>query len=410
MRATTSGVTHNVVVDESLPNDFLKSEKQKFKKLLKFKNVYYNEDTIVSDASLNYLNLISENKVSRALKNILIKEYYECERIYPYLGDYFLFSLFDIRLSQKRVNKFSKKNQNDFLNNLNSNHVIQITRWIFENINLKRSISVETYHGNDITLEVLDDFIFKCDYDYDFFVKTKDPIKNYRIAIINGMIETVGEIHHLLHKANQNKEPYVIFCYGISEDVKQNIIKNNSLGRTRVYPVCLDANDENTLNILSDFAVIQGGSVISSDLGQTISQEVSKDLNISKEIMFLPGKIIIKPNVDRSVIVSHKNFIKNRIEIAKRKKDVKIEPLQNRLKSFTSSRLNVYIPSKLKKDKKVIRELDYVLRFMSNLSRTLTKVTICEQIFYMPDEFIRISREKLNSLRENFNNINVFIT
>lgn len=409
MLATTFGATHNIIIDEQLTSNFLKEEREKFSDLNSFKKVFYNKDTMVGDTSLNYLNMLCDSSVDESLKNIVLKEYYDCEKIYPYLGDYFLNMLFGVKLKRSTFNRFSKRDELEFIERIRSRHVKSIATWIFNNTNLKRSINIEMYTGKDIAVEMLDDFIFSCSYDFDFFTKLQDPLKKYRFVIINGMIESVGEIHHLLHKAHEKKEPYVIFCYGMSEEVKQTIIKNNNMGRLRVYPVVLDSNDELTLNILNDFAVIQGGNVVSSDLGQTISQEVSKDLKIAREIKFLPGKIMVKPNVCEAVLDSHKKFLIKRIDEAHLKLDVKLEPLQNRLKAFTSSRLNIYLPGILKKDKKLIRELDYALRFMSNISKNQTRVFIKEEMFYIPTDYINISKEKLKSLLEKFSNIHCFI-
>jgi len=412
MRATTSGVTHKnqVLFGNNIVLNFIESEKQKFKDVSFYKKTFYDKNNVVGDVALNYLNIIVESNIEKALKNIILKEYYSCESIYPYLGDYFLTKLFAGNLSHKKKKMFSKKSQNDFLCQIKSKHAKNIAKWIFENVCLKRSINIESYLGEDIAVEILDDFIFKCSYDYDFFKNiNSESLKNYKFVIINGIIESVSEIHHLLHKANENKEPYVIFCYGVSEEVKHTIIKNNNMGKLRVYPVCLNSNDENTLNILNDFAVIQGGSVISSDLGQSISQEVRKDLSIGNEIKFIHESIIIKPNVSDKTIKAHRDFIKKRIDDAFVKTDVKLEPLQNRLKSFTSSRLNIYIPAVLKKDKKFIRELDYILRFLSSLKLVHTAVEINEEIFYIPTNYINISNEKLKSLKTNLSNIQAFI-
>ena len=318
MRVTTSGATrkNDILIGKDRALSFLEKEKEKFKALSSFKMTLYDKNTVVGDTALNYLNIITQSKFDQSLKNIIVKEYYSCESIYPYLGDYFLFKLFDQKIKHSKVERFSKTKQEAFLQHIRSKHVNCIARWIFENTNLKRSISIEPFLGKEITVEALDDSIFNCSYDYDFFNNLKDSIKNYRFVIINGYIESVSEIHHLLYRANETKEPYVVFCYGMSEEVKQTVIKNNSMGRLRVYPVCLDSNDENTLNILNDFAVIQGGTVVSSDLGQTISQEIRKDLSVSKEIKFLPGKLIIKSNVDKVTIDTHKEFLKKRIDDA----------------------------------------------------------------------------------------------
>lgn len=411
MQATTSGATHkrDILLDEGAALNFLESEKKIFKSLSSHKVTLYNQNTVVGDTALNYLNILVQSKLDQALKNIVVKEYYSCESIYPYLGDYFLFKLFSNPIKLKKAERFSMKKQADFISHIKSEHVESITSWIFENTNLKRSINIEYFLGKTITIETLDDFIFSCSYDYDFFNNLKDPIRNYRYVVINGIIESVSEIHHLLHKANESKEPYVIFCYGMSNEVKHTIIKNNSMGRLRVYPVCLDSNDENTLNILNDFAVIQGGTVVSSDMGQTISQEVSKELNTGKEIYFTPGKVMIKPNVGKIAIDTHINFLKKRIDDAMVASNVKLEPLQSRLKSFTSSRLNIYIPDLLKNDKKFLRELDYVLKFMSKLKLNHTHVAINQEVFYIPTDYIKISNEKLKSLKENFADIQAFI-
>ena len=99
-------------------------------------------------------------------------------------------------------------------------------------------------------------------------------------------------------------------------------------------------------------------------------------MHVSKEIRFLPGKILIKPNVEKKIMDMHKMFLKTRIDDALSKSDGKLEPLQNRLRSFTSSNLNIYIPDSLKRNKKFMRELDYSLRFMSNLRKNQTKILV----------------------------------
>ena len=46
-------------------------------------------------------------------------------------------------------------------------------------------------------------------------------------VLVEGFIETEGEIHHLMHKASITKEPYVVFCTGMSTSVKMLILENN---------------------------------------------------------------------------------------------------------------------------------------------------------------------------------------
>ena len=52
-------------------------------------------------------------------------------------------------------------------------------------------------------------------YSHEKLKKTIEPL-DYDFVIIDGIIETVGEVYHLLLRASQNKRPHVIFCFGMS--------------------------------------------------------------------------------------------------------------------------------------------------------------------------------------------------
>jgi hypothetical protein len=261
-----------------------------------------------------------------------------------------------------------------------------------------------------VLIECLSDFIFNIDYDFSFFNKNKvHDIKNYRFIIINGIVESIGEIHHLLYNANNTKEPYVIFCFGMSEEVKQTILKNNSMGRFRVFPVCLSVNDESSLNILSDIAAIHDSSVVTSDLGQTISQEVRKDLPFGNKISFFKNRIAINPVANKTKIETHRLFLKKRIEEAETKPDVRVDVLQNRLKMFTGNRINFYVPEKLLSDTNYSRRIDYFFRFIACLKLKMKIVNLNCQKFYIPEHFINIVENKRKSLLNKFDNIHAAI-
>ena len=95
--------------------------------------------------------------------------------------------------------------------------------------------------------------------------------------IIDGFIQTVGEIHHILEKSNNDlNNTFVLFCFGMADDVKKTIITNNKKGRTRVFPLSFEFNESN-LNFMNDIAVVHNSDIISSLSGQTISQAVRKN-------------------------------------------------------------------------------------------------------------------------------------
>ena len=195
----------------------------------------------------------------------------------------------------------------------------------------------------------------------------------------------------------------------MSGEVKETIIKNNAMGRFRVYPVCLSVNDENSLNILNDIAAIHDSSVVTSDLGQTISQEVSKDLPYGNKISFFKNNITINPVASKYKIEAHRKFLKKRIEEAETKPDVRIDVLQNRLRMFTGNRINFYIPDKLLSDTNYSRKIDYFFRFIANLRLKMRIVSLDNQKFYIPEHYVNIVESKRKSLMNKFSDIHAAI-
>ena len=413
MQATTCGVTpKNDVYDKKFVKFFLSSEKERFESLIGQSALYQNK-SLMSSVGFNYLNTTVEGKTNDSLRSLVLKEFYECEKYFPYLGDIFL-SLFFDKSSVKRVksiSRFNKINEGDFLKTLENEEAKSISSWFLNNSNLERTINVQDHSGKDIVAEFEENFSFSFQYDYDFFNRMIDvTFRDYKFIIIDGYIESIGEIHHLLTEASQNKEPYVIFCYGMSEDVKYNIMTNNRRGITKVLPVSLDTHDMNTLNILNDIAVIHDGDVITSKMGQTISQETRKQLPIGRKITFFKNKIYIDPVCSEIKIMRHKKFLAERLSEAKRKSDVNLDPLKNRIKNFSMKRLNLYLPSHLKNNQDFNRELMYSISFLKNINKSLSMVIINKRMILLPSCYLKMAKEKSKSLHSIIDNINIVIS
>ncbi len=342
---------------------------------------------------------------------MILKEYNDCEKLYPYAGDVFLSMFFKDKVKYKNVPRFEKKDQKNFLKTFKDDNAKNTIKWLFDNTNLERNISIQKSSEKEICFEMEDDISINVDYDYEFFRMFNNvTFRNYKFTLINGYIESVGELHHLFVKANKSKIPHVIFCYGMSEEVKHNILTNNKQGRLVVLPVSLNVNDENSLNVLNDIAVIHDATIISSDMGQTISQEVRKELMTGKKITFFKNKIYIDPICEDKKIKSHKKFLLKRLEEAKEKHDVNTDPIENRVKNFSSKRLNIYIPRSLEQHASFQRDLIYGLNFLNNISKKYKVLYIDKRAYYIPGSIFKISKNKSKSLRETINNIEIVIT
>lgn len=413
MQQTTCGVIHkNDVHSGEFIKDFLVREKDHIVSLDKKSCLYSNKKTIKNEV-LNYLNMLPNDKTELIIKNLILKEFNSCESAYPYLGDLFLSQLFDLEKSSKKRKtfKFNRSHQKLLIESIYDKNIKNVILWILENTSLNRNITIDSCDTKDILIEAIDNFNFNFDYDFDYFKNSVGiKVKDYRFIVIDGMIETVGEIHHLMVKANNNKLPYVIFCHGVSDEVKYNILKNNAEGRTQILPVNIDFN-ENTLNILNDLAVLHKTSVVSSQLGQTISQEVRKELQVGKEIIFYKNRLVIKGILSDKEVRDHRNFLRERIHEANKKGDVNTDILKNRLRNFSTKSLKVYIPQQLQLENSTNRELDYALRVLSNLEKEMIVLNSkYKKSYLLPIRYKKLVDEKVNSLKDIMYNIKTIIT
>ena len=96
MQQTTYGVTPKKtrVFKRNVVDCFLDENQELFEKLKNSQQCLYSDMNLVSDQALNYLNAFTDKAAEEQLKILLKKEFVECEKIYPYLGDFFIYRYF----------------------------------------------------------------------------------------------------------------------------------------------------------------------------------------------------------------------------------------------------------------------------------------------------------------------------
>ena len=407
MHQTTCGVILKTAVENKQKIELLINQALlDYEKYFNDANCLYENNVIINDCALNYLNEYSNNDLKEVIKSIIKNEFDICEKVYPYLGDLFLQYYFKPESISDSFESFRihKENISEFLETFKNDIVSKIGDWIFKNVSVEYFITIEKTKGNDITIVKDDQISFDLDYDNDFLGgKTKHVMKNYRFLIIDGIIESVSEIHHLLMKASEDKNPYVLFCFGLSEEVKHTIIENNRRGITEIFPVSINLN-EDAINILNDIAVIHQSEVISSLKGQTISQAARKELSVGKTITLMRDNLIIEPVCNDRDLKIHRDFLFDR--------SVKTENEQNRallvkrIKRMSTKTVKLYIPDRLFLKNDFVRELDYLLRFLKNISKPMIKLSKSNKSFYyFPGFCIELIQRKKESLKTTFDNL-----
>jgi hypothetical protein len=116
------------------------------------------------------------------------------------------------------------------------------------------------------------------------------------VIVIDGIIETVGEIHKILQYLNENKKAAVFFARGYSEEVIATLGVNAQRKTLDVVPVVVPYTPTH-INTLNDIATVCGCDVISSLKGELISSIVIDE--------YEPVDMV-KINSQNSVIINSK--------------------------------------------------------------------------------------------------------
>ena len=403
MHQTTSGETLKTeIFNKKFVSKFIEDSTALFEEERLGNNCIYESLNQTNDRIINFLNVIEENEESLPhgqLKQILKKEFDDCENAYPYLGDAFLYLFFEKNiLKSKSIKIFNRKTKKIFLDTVPEQNSKNILKWIIENSSPDREIDIQQSYIEDIEIKLSDNTFFKAEFDCDFLGSSKEiELKNYRFAIIDGYLESIGEVHHLLHYAAKSKEPHVIFCFGMSEEVKRVIIENNSRGITQIIPISMSFN-ESSINILNDIALVHDSEIISSNKGQTISQEMRKTLSTGKYIIVNRQGFSIEPLVDSSKIKTHVKYLQKRINDAG--PDMNTEIIKTRIKNIKSKSLTLFINKELSKNSFFNRSLDYGLRMLKNSNQPYVEVDLENKKVMIPVPIYNFLNKKVNMTKD----------
>jgi len=179
---------------------------------------------------------------------------------------------------------------------------------------------------------------------YKFSVKSLLKSKNLslkvcRVLCVDGYIENVSEIHHLLTELSEKKVPCLFFTRGMSDDVLHTVKVNNDRKTVHVVPFSVPFDAEN-VNTIVDIAVSTGTDVVSSLKGELISSCKYENLGRCEEAIIDGGNVVIKNAKISNRVDLHISSLKEQLESKKGLEEI----LSKRLQSLSSSCVDVYIP------------------------------------------------------------------
>ena len=195
--------------------------------------------------------------------------------------------------------------------------------------------------------------------------KTSWERSSVKCLVIDGFIESIGEIHHLLEKVTSERSPHIIFARHISDEVMATILLNLRRGTLDLMPIEVGF-DENTLNILNDISICCNTDLISSLKGDTISAACRKDLVTIDKIVVTESEIKITNKPDVDLLESHVRFLTDKMSELR---EPEISGLINeRIKSLSAEESRISLGHDLiSNDRQSIEKFDKFFREIRGL-------------------------------------------
>ena len=162
---------------------------------------------------------------------------------------------------------------------------------------------------------------------------------NVKIIVIDGIIENVSEIHHLLTYFSENKESCFLVSRGFSDDVI-NTLAVNFIRKTLSVIPCGLVSDIHSINSLKDICIYCKSELVSTLKGDTISSIEVKEIPRVEFIKCDSSGLYIKNSQSISEVLILSNNLKKQLELES--VDDKIKILEKRIISLTPRRMNVY--------------------------------------------------------------------
>ena len=195
-------------------------------------------------------------------------------------------------------------------------------------------ITVEESKSMGTSLDVVEGMQFDRGYLSPYMVTDSDKmvaeLEDPYILITDKKISNIQEILPLLEQVLQESKPLLIVADDIEGEALATLVVNSLRGTLNVVGVKAPGYGDRRKDMLQDIAILTGGQVISSDLGQDLKDATidmlgsAAKVRVEKELT-----VIVNGNGEKSELDNRISHIKNQIEESDSEFDT--EKLQERL-------------------------------------------------------------------------------
>jgi len=276
-----------------------------------------------------------------------------------------------VRSLSKLINKSARKlSKTDICNLIDKIFTLdsqkRIANSIIEKSNIKSPFFLERSHKRETILSFSQGYNFEIPITSDFLPEGGMwERRDVEVLIIDGIVESIGEIHHLLERASANKNPIVMFVRHLSDDVKSTLILNIKRNTIDLIPIEVGF-DEDTVNILNDIAICCNSDIVSAYKGDLISTSSSGCLSSVKKVTLTKKGVNILNNISEKSLISHLKYLEERRDSSH---EIKIKKLfDTRIRSLSSGKILLRVGNDLlRKDIQSIEKFDKFFRELRSL-------------------------------------------
>jgi len=199
-----------------------------------------------------------------------------------------------------------------------------------------------------------------------FFSRGQWSKNSVRCVLIDGIIESVSEIHSFLEEVSKSKTPCVIFCLDALPDVHETLVKNFLIGNLDVILVKIPI-DEFNINTMVDLGMILCVEPISASKGDSISLGIKNQISFADKFSISRGKIGIERRETNENVKNHILNLRKRID-----DNINLaQILEPRIRNLSSSTIRISVGvDDLKRDPNLIEKLDRTFRSLPKIIKS----------------------------------------
>jgi len=429
MLATTSGETLNIISKnecEIVIEDFFKELKNNIS-LLKNLPVIDEDKMISKSISHSLFKHRTYDKKIEAIKNIIFRAAIDCENYIGGSADTFLVILEKmLGLHKDKRLKYIQDQLRESINNvsnkkrLSKSDISKITKEYHPDSKeiIKHALSIcspKTILKLEKSNFFEDRIIEKRNLCFNIapipgFCSNEWIKEDVNILMIDGIIESVSQIHHFLTQAFESKEPFLLIARAYKPEVIKTIAENNMRGNTDIMTMNLGSSMENH-HFLKDISRIFDIEYASPEFGDVISVFVRRGLKKLK-------KVAVNNQGIEFFIDNNENLemLRNEVfEMAFKNLGSEANNLvEKRLNSLSSDRVTISIgKDSLAKNPVIIEELDIFIRRFKSFLRdgvVFTKIKDIDKIKKVYNSIeISFVYNKIQSVLKSIESINCII-